>query len=637
MTYSLGGPPTASRMTTRPALTAQRLIGGRPVQPTTGVHARTNGDLFERRSASRDVRPNPARRGTIVALHRPGVGSRPSVPSDRSAIEARRAALGTEVIDENGTVRPAYEGIVEVIEGLDPARKARALKESKKLFRGDNALDPVPRLLLRSEFESLKAGVVQRATALRMFLADHYSGEKRYAAVIAPEKVEAIIARNHQADYEAWVDPKRIAFPYGPDIMRDESGRFYVIEDNTGWIGGPGDLLKARETLFEMVPEYETRLTPVDQPIEYFEKLVQRAQALATPKGGKVVMFMVPPFPDHEDDRLAEIMERVGVEIVTTRTASRLVANDDGVFISRKDADGLVSLEPVGFVFLNGEHHWMDASHPATRSEFLLGTAAEALEDNDLTSAKRRSISESMRPKAETGRISLVRLERTLRAAGALTKKEMHRAVTAKGLMQAIFDGKVATNYSPGIDFIGDKELKGYVDDLVRFYLKEEPLLEGVPVHRFTKRDAHGREQLDEAALHALFDDDAYKNYVFKIVNGRGGDGVHIGPKIASESVPELMEKIRRDASHYIAEPYKHLSTLDGHIVDLRFIAAVDPDRVEVSSTPWGRGVPVDGDGKVNIGQHGKEFTVLVIENPKPSRSTVSRMRWPRFENRAAI
>src|SRR5262249_3717369 len=49
--------------------------------------------------------------------------------------------------------------------------------------------------------------------------------------------------------------------------------------------------------------------------------------------------------------------------------------------------------------------------------------------------------------------------------------------VGVPGLLDAIFEGKVASNVTAGTEFIGDKEFYMYVDDLIRFYLNEEPLV----------------------------------------------------------------------------------------------------------------------------------------------------------------
>ena len=570
--------------------------GSKPLEPST------RPDVFEKAPAGAIP---PALR-TATQLAKPN--------NTVSLIQARRIATAhDEMLDRKGNVRPHYRSIYPLVRYMSARRKQRALRDSRRAFRGDNALHPIPRILTRSELDTLQRGVVQRGTALRMFLQDHYSGAKSYAKLISPETVDAIIRRNRDHGYCRLLDPAQISFPYGPDVLRGPDGKFYVIEDNTGYIGGPGDLIAAREILFELEPRYQELLEPADDPSEYFRGLVERAKERAIPKDGRVVMYMVPPYPDNEDERLRKIMQSFGVEVVTTRTKNRLVVEDGGVYLSRP------GLEPerVGYVFLNGEHKWLDAGHPRTRDAYLLWQADAQLEDQKLGKRARAALELVMTPDPKTQRIDTQKVEATLRQHGLLTGSDIADAITLPGLVDAMLARKVATSYSPGVDFVGDKAFKGYVEDLIRHYLDEEPILRSIPVHSFAKRAENGEMVPDEAAIQRFFADGAYRGYVFKVVDGRGGTGVYIGPKLEPDQVPEIIEKIRARPAGYVAEPFMPLSVLDGHIVDLRLLAAVDAGGVVVSPTPWGRGVPLAGDGKVNLSQRGREFAVVVVDEPK--------------------
>src|SRR5205823_6519037 len=88
-------------------------------------------------------------------------------------------------------------------------------------------------------------------------------------------------------------------------------------------------------------------------------------------------------------------------------------------------------------------------------------------------------------------------------------------------LRDAMLAGKVASNYTPGVDFVGDKQFKGYVDRLTRFYLGEAPLLRSVPVRTFLRDGA-----LDADKVARLFAKARYRRFVFKPVDGLGGAGV---------------------------------------------------------------------------------------------------------------
>src|SRR5437867_4152640 len=75
-----------------------------------------------------------------------------------------------EAIDAAGAVRKPYRDVWPVVDALTPTRVRRAWRDSLRAFRGDNALHSVPRVLTAKEYDTLRRGVQQRATALRMFL-----------------------------------------------------------------------------------------------------------------------------------------------------------------------------------------------------------------------------------------------------------------------------------------------------------------------------------------------------------------------------------------------------------------------------------------------------------------------------------
>ena len=183
------------------------------------------------------------------------------------------------------------------------------------------------------------------------------------------------------------------------------------------------------------------------------------------------------------------------------------------------------------------------------------------------------------------------------------------------GLFDAVLSGKVQTNYSPGLEFLDDKQFTTYVDDLVRFYLGEEPILQNVPTRRFVSYDASGQARVDRDALAEVM---ANKDmYVLKIVDGRGGDGVWVGPKTKASDWLKLRARVLANPEAFIAQEYKHLSVLGDRIVDLRLLSMVDENgRVIVAGTPWGRSIPLSGDGKVNISKQGQETVVVVVPDP---------------------
>jgi uncharacterized circularly permuted ATP-grasp superfamily protein len=117
------------------------------------------------------------------------------------------------------------------------------------------------------------------------------------------------------------------------------------------------------------------------------------------------------------------------------------------------------------------------------------------------------------------------------------------------GLMRAWLAGNVALANAPGAGVADDKVVYAYVPDMIRYYLKEEPLLPNVKTY--------------------LCDDPAQRQYVLdnldklvvKPANESGGYGMLIGPHSSKQEQAQFAELIKSDPRNYIAQPTLNLST----------------------------------------------------------------------------
>lgn len=509
-----------------------------------------------------------------------------------------------------GTLRTKYEPLREYLESRDfPHDQEKFLDYSREAFHGDNAMSSVPRILTAEEAEELNRGVRQRAEALRAFLQDHFSGEKTYlkAKIIPQDVLQRVLKRTGDDAYEGLVDPKTVSFMYGPDILRDARGQWRVIEDNPGYIGGVGDLKIASDLIHQKHPGLREAFE-FENPMDFYRQLARAYREKAAAFGGRAVLYMEPPYPDYEDHRLKEIFAEYGVETVTPRTQNKLIFTDEGAFlVSRKHPHQ--APEKVGFIFLNGEHSVFDKSHPASRLRAIVETANEYLKDpkkDSTVSKKIVSLLLAIDGEASSAPAA-AELERVLAEAGLPLKKKS----PADGLVKAILSGKVASNYSPGLDFIGDKEFYLYVESLVRFYLKQEPILKNIPTDKFLDAES-GR--MDQKLADKVLAEQG--EYVIKKVDGRGGDSVWVGRKVSKKEFQEVLKNVAQEPGAYIAQKFLHLSMAGDDIVDVRGISAVLFDKI-ITGGLWGRGVPRSGNGKVNLSDKGREYVVLVIKRVK--------------------
>jgi uncharacterized circularly permuted ATP-grasp superfamily protein len=116
-------------------------------------------------------------------------------------------------------------------------------------------------------------------------------------------------------------------------------------------------------------------------------------------------------------------------------------------------------------------------------------------------------------------------------------------------LFAAYRAGNVSLANAVGTGVADDKSIYPYVPEMIKYYLKEEPLLANVPTWqcRNPKDLAHVLENLAEL--------------VVKEVQGSGGYGMLVGPASAPKEIAAFRKLIRANPANYIAQPTLSLST----------------------------------------------------------------------------
>lgn len=126
-------------------------------------------------------------------------------------------------------------------------------------------------------------------------------------------------------------------------------------------------------------------------------------------------------------------------------------------------------------------------------------------------------------------------------------------------LLPALRAGTLGLVNAFGTGVADDKAVYPYVDDLVRFFCEEEPLVPSVPTYDLADPDARA-EALGRP--HEL---------VLKPRDGHGGHGVVIGPRASRDELREAVDGVRADPEGWIAQEPVLLSThptvVDGRLV----------------------------------------------------------------------
>lgn len=118
------------------------------------------------------------------------------------------------------------------------------------------------------------------------------------------------------------------------------------------------------------------------------------------------------------------------------------------------------------------------------------------------------------------------------------------------GLFKAYAAGNVTIMNAPGTGVADDKAIYCFVEDMIRFYLTEEPILKNVHTWRCA----------DPSQLSYVMEN--VQDLVLKEVHGSGGYGMLIGPKSTRAECDAYLERVKANPAGFIAQPTLALSTV---------------------------------------------------------------------------
>ncbi|HEV2790779.1 MAG TPA: circularly permuted type 2 ATP-grasp protein [Solirubrobacterales bacterium] len=271
-----------------------------------------------------------------------------------------------EAFGPDGEPRPLYAELLRALGDRDLTELRRAVEEtvaSRGLTFGEGkpiTVDPVPRLIDAEEWESLRAGLTQRARALNAFVADAYGPQRIFDAGVVPRRLLET-CEGYEPAMRGLLDtgapPATVA---GLDLVRDEDGGFRVLEDNLRMPSGCCYAMAVREMV---EPEVGGSTRPLGLG-GYLEKLGEAIRAAAPEGRDEPFAAVISDGPEngawYEHERIAR---ELGMPIFTP---DRLEVSDGRLFgrgaegrrridviYRRQDADRLS--EPDGSLTELGE------------------------------------------------------------------------------------------------------------------------------------------------------------------------------------------------------------------------------------------------------------------------------------------
>jgi uncharacterized circularly permuted ATP-grasp superfamily protein len=223
--------------------------------------------------------------------------------------------------------------------------------------------DLFPRIIPAAEWELIEAGLVQRITALNLFLHDIYHEQQILKEGIIPP-FYVLSARHFRREFMNFPVPKNIYMHIcGTDLIRDDKGKYMVLEDNGRCPSGVSYLLENRRAMKRAFPNiFESiGVRPVDS---YPADLLRMLRYIVPNNAGDVnVVLLTPGTHNSAYFEHSYLARQMGINIVEGRD---LVIRDSRVFMRTTKG-----LEPVHVIYRRIDDDFLDPT--VFRRDSVLG------------------------------------------------------------------------------------------------------------------------------------------------------------------------------------------------------------------------------------------------------------------------
>jgi uncharacterized circularly permuted ATP-grasp superfamily protein len=264
-----------------------------------------------------------------------------------------------ELVDQHKTARPAARALLEYLQKLgdEQLQARRAAVDAAIVTMGitftiysdgeniDRAwpFDPIPRIMPGPEWRRIERGLMQRLTALNLFIDDLYHAQHVIRDKVFPGE---LLASSHNYRTECIGATPRFgvwAHVCGTDLVRDRDGTIYVLEDNLRVPSGVSYMLENRLLMKSFLPElFEAcPILPVDA---YTAQLYDMLAALSPRQGEHpVVAVLTPGVYNSAYFEHSYLAQQMGAALV--EGADLVVGADDCVYM--KTIDGLRRVDVI--------------------------------------------------------------------------------------------------------------------------------------------------------------------------------------------------------------------------------------------------------------------------------------------------
>ncbi|MGJ8619997.1 MAG: circularly permuted type 2 ATP-grasp protein [Methylophilaceae bacterium] len=224
-----------------------------------------------------------------------------------SSAEYASSQAHDELIDKNQLPRDIAKPLLDYLASMDETELAarKQAVDAAILAMGitftiysdagniDRAwpFDIVPRIISSKEWDSVQEGLKQRLTAMNMFINDLYNEQKIVKDGIFP--IEVLSGSKNFLKQCVGIKPPFGAWAHicGTDLVRDDSGTMFVLEDNLRIPSGVSYMLENRQIMKRVFPEL-FKISNI-KPIDNYPAMLYNTLAALSPRKNKSPMIVV--------------------------------------------------------------------------------------------------------------------------------------------------------------------------------------------------------------------------------------------------------------------------------------------------------------------------------------------------------
>ena len=282
-----------------------------------------------------------------------------------------------EMVDPKGSIRPHYKELTDRLKKMgwkklnysqhSADRVQMSLGMTFNVYSDNQGierilhLDLIPRIINNEDWLSLEKGLKQRITALNLFIGDLYHEQKILKDKIIPN--DLIFSGSYLKECQGLKPPKEVwTHISGSDIIRDNDGKFYVLEDNLRCPSGVSYMLENREILKRTFPEVFEKLRV--RPVQDYSHHLRDMLELLSPRNPATIAILTPGIYNSAYFEHSYLAQQMGAELVEGRD---LVVVDD--FVYMKTTTGLARIDVI---YRRVDDEFLDPL--VFRKDSLLGT-----------------------------------------------------------------------------------------------------------------------------------------------------------------------------------------------------------------------------------------------------------------------